>query len=62
MRPEGVADGHPVEIPDPGAQVLGGRFSIFHPALLVVAGQPDAGPPVRVAQRREAGKQALRGE
>ena len=38
MRPEGVADGYLVEIPDPGVSARGGRFSIFHPAPLVVAG------------------------
>ena len=37
-RPEGVADGYPVEIPDPGISARGGRFSRLHPALLVVAG------------------------
>ena len=38
VRPEGVIDGHPVDIPDPAIRAMGGRFSKFHPALLVVAG------------------------
>ena len=38
MRPEGVADGHLVDIPDPGIRARGGRFTISHPAPLVVAG------------------------
>ena len=38
VRPEGVADGHLVDIPDPGSRAMGGRFLMFHPAPLVVAG------------------------
>ena len=38
MRPEGVADGHLVDILDPAYRARGGRFRKTHPALLVVAG------------------------
>ena len=38
MRPEGVADGYPVDILDPVRSAMGGRFPRPYPAPLVVAG------------------------
>ena len=38
MRPEGVADGHLVDIPDLGSRAMVGRLHKTHPGPLVVPG------------------------
>lgn len=39
-----------------------GRFSRFHPALLVVAGYEEAGPVERSAERLNRGNESLRAD